>query len=149
MRRFPPPRVTMGRRLAGYAAALSLLVLALAAPKPSVSASCAGLTKKEYERRAEVVFKGRARSGPATEDGRLLSPASFRVLRYVKGSGRRRLYVETATRRSGRGYAVNPYGISPRAGERWKIFGHRAGRHTISPAVCGGSHVTRPAPRRD
>jgi len=70
----------------------------------------------------------------------LASPARFRVVRYLKGSGPRVVTVATAL--SGRGDAVtaDEDGIEPRAGQRWTIYTTSL-RMPYASSICGGSCV--------
>ncbi len=86
------------------------------------AASCAALSPKQQLATARLVFVGRARPGPTAHlDGRtvLISPARFRVERYIKGDGPTKLRVFTAVRANG---AVAEDGIEPQAGESWRIY---------------------------
>ena len=99
---------------------------------------------------ADVVFEGVAQDGP-TQHGYLLSPATFRVTRYLKGQGPALERVETAFRPPpGGGPAPALVGdITPRPGETWTIQGRRHGDGTIQAGPCWGSHRgPAPAPRR-
>jgi hypothetical protein len=49
----------------------------------------------------------------------LVSPAHFRVLLYLKGSGPRVVTVQTALTTRGNTVAAIEDGIEPRAGQRW------------------------------
>lgn len=111
----------------------------------SVSAgSCIGGTASAYLARARVAFIGTALPGPTIDAGSagavLASPARFRVVRYLKGSGPGVVTVATAL--SGRGDAVtaNEDGIEPRAGQRWKIYTTSL-RMPYVTSICGGSCV--------
>ena len=69
---------------------------------------------------ARLVFLGRMLPGASTELGRrqvLGSPATVRVLRYLKGSGPRRVKVTTAATITNRGVTVAEDGIEPQVGE--------------------------------
>jgi hypothetical protein len=70
----------------------------------------------------------------------LLSPARFRVVRYLKGRGPRRVRVQTALRKvDGDTYMWTSVGIDPRAGERWRIYGFRAKNGVVRTSSCAGS----------
>jgi hypothetical protein len=113
------------------------------------SASCVPATEDQLQKRAQVIFKGRALPGPTVEGrdgGELLSPARFRILRYIKGRGPDLVTVPTATERDGGGYATSSGGIQPRPDERWRILGTWSNRHkTVLTDVCSGSVRRRPA----
>ncbi|HEY1520898.1 MAG TPA: hypothetical protein VGF91_31025 [Solirubrobacteraceae bacterium] len=105
-------------------------------------ASCAGLSPKQQLAIARLVFVGRARPGPTAHlDGRnvLISPARFRVERYIKGDGPTKLRVFTAVRASG---AVAEDGIEPQAGESWQIY--ITSKHgPYDTNICLGSRQVR------
>jgi hypothetical protein len=90
---------------------------------------------------ARLVFLGRMLPGASTEIGGrqvLGSPATVRVLRYLKGSGPRRVKVTTAATITNKGVTVAEDGIEPQVGEIWKIYaGSR--RQPIDTSICGGS----------
>ena len=106
--------------------------------------SCAVASASVYLSGARTVFTGTALPGPVAPAGSagasLASPAHFRVIRYLKGSGPPVATVETAVVSHGNARVVNEDGIEPRAGQRWKIY-------TPSPhppyqtSLCGGSCV--------
>ncbi len=76
-------------------------------------------------------------SGPVTPDGALLSPARFKVTRWVKGDGPAEVEVPTAVKQDqeGRILKVFSVGIVPSPGERWLVM-LRDG----SP-ICTGSRL--------
>lgn len=90
---------------------------------------------------ARLVFLGQMLPGASTAlDGRqvLGSPATVRVLRYLKGSGARRVKVTTAATITNKGVTVAEDGIEPQVGEIWKIY--TGSRHQpIDTSICGGS----------
>lgn len=63
------------------------------------------------------------------------TPARFEVRRYEKGVGPAVVLVQTAVR----GLTVVSEGISPRAGERYRIFGTRTSAGVIQTGVCAGT----------
>lgn len=75
------------------------LGLWLGAPA-AANAACAATGILERERSAQVILVGEALPGDTDPGGYLLSPATFRVLRYEKGSGPAEVRVTTATRRT-------------------------------------------------
>ena len=79
------------QRLAALAAVALVLV---AWPSAAQASTCPEESQAQRLERAEVIFEGVAEDGP-TQDGRLFSPATFRVTRYLKGSGPERQRVTT------------------------------------------------------
>lgn len=75
---------------------VGVVAAALAAPA-SASALCAASSERQQFQRAEVVFVGIAMRGP-NANGRLLSPARFWVVRYLKGTGPKVVRVQTGSR---------------------------------------------------
>jgi hypothetical protein len=110
------------------------------------AASCAGLSAKQQLAIARLVFVGRARPGPTAHvDGRdvVISPARFRVLRYIKGHGPANVRVDTAVPSNG---VVAEDGIEPQTGESWRIYTNsKHGPYNTN--VCLGSRQLRPPPR--
>lgn len=90
---------------------------------------------------ARLVFVGRMLPGASTSLGRLHvlgSPATVRVVRYLKGSGSRTVRVRTAVTITDRGVTVAEDGIEPQVGEIWKIY--TGSRHQpFDTSICGGS----------
>jgi hypothetical protein len=106
--------------------------------------SCAAASPPAYLGRARTVFTGTALPGPTTDAGSagavLVSPAHFRVLSYLKGSGPRVVTVQTAITIRGNAVAAVEDGIEPRAGQRWRIY--TASLHMpYQTSACGGSCV--------
>lgn len=90
---------------------------------------------------ARTVFVGRMLPGPSTSlDGRgvLGSPATVRVLRYLKGSGPRTVKVTTAVTITTNGDTVAEDGIEPRVGEVWRIY-TTSHHQPFDTSICGGS----------
>ena len=110
---------------------------ALAAPA-SASARCVASSEREQFQRAEVIFVCIAMRGP-NASGRLLSPARFWVMRYLKGTGPKVVPVQTGFSRKGRVLTSISVGIDPRAGEPWKIFGTRSRSGVVRTSRCTGS----------
>jgi hypothetical protein len=106
------------------------------------AASCVGLTPKQQFALARLVFVGRARPGPTAHvDGRnvLISPARFRVLRYIKGHGPANLRVDTSVPANG---VVAEDGILPQPRELWRIYTNsRHGPYDTN--ICLGSRQVR------
>jgi LPXTG-motif cell wall-anchored protein len=116
------------------AAAVVGLVLA-----PSAYSSCVKMTPKEQSELAEVVFEGVALTGPAV-DGVLVTPAHFRITRYLKGDGPDVRLVATALRRSAHGSIGHlSVGILPGAGQHWRIFGANTRGGVLGTSICSGS----------
>lgn len=107
--------------------------------------SCAALSPKQQLAIARLVFVGRAGPGPTAHlDGRnvLISPARFRVERYIKGDGPTKLRVFTAVRANG---AVAEDRIEPQVGESWRIY--TASKHgPYDTNICLGSRQLRSHP---
>ena len=131
-----------------------MLALAVLAPRAS-ALSCPA---RAAGSRADVVFDGVALSGPQV-DGRLISPARFAVLRYLKGGGGRVAHVETALTDELDGTIVGLGGeLMPRPGEVWRIRGIVAGHRAllrrgdvVDGGLCRGSRrlARRPDLRPD
>lgn len=102
----------------GLVAAI-LVVVSVALPTMADATTCAGLLSFDE---AAVVLDGIAQPGPTAPDGTLASPATFEVLRYVKGTGPARVQVHTGTTVDGAMVAIIPGSIAPRAGETWRIL---------------------------
>lgn len=116
---------------------VGVVVAALAAPA-SASALCVASSERQSFERANVVFVGIAMRGPQA-NGRLLSPARFWVVRYLKGTGPKIVPVKTGLSRKGRVLTSSSVGIDPRAGEPWKIFGTRSRSGVVRTSRCSGS----------
>ena len=124
--------------------ALALLLAVPAAGAEAAGVSCSYSTEQQLRARAQVIFVGVALDGPATEDGFLVSPARFRVLRYLKSRGPRVVRVTTAVSRQSNGtYAYLSESVLARAGEPWRIYGRRNGRGVIIASPCSGSRIVR------
>jgi hypothetical protein len=109
------------------------------------AASCVGLSAQRQLAIARLLFVGRARPGPTAHvDGRnvLISPARFRVLRYIKGHGPANLRVYTAVPANG---VVSEDGIEPQAGESWRVY--TSSKHgPYNTNICLGSRQVRSHP---
>lgn len=124
---------TRAWRMATVVAAIGVLL----AVTPTAAHSICGGTSP-----ADVVFEGVAQPGPEV-DGKLLSPATFIVERYIKGDGPHRVKVTTGISDGGEGLtAWVSTGLYPRAGERWEI---RATRHAqddvLTTSTCHKSQL--------
>ena len=130
-----------GVLVAGCGGSTALSTSVAPARHAAVAASCVGLSPAQELAMARLVFLGRMLPGGSTELGGrqvLGSPATVRVLLYVKGSGPRRVNVTTAATITNRGVTVAEDGIEPQVGEIWKIYaGSR--RQPIDTSICGGS----------
>lgn len=105
---------------AGAMILVVLVVLLVTLGASPAHALCAGLLG---EAGAVAVFEGRALDGEALPDGMLVSPATFEVIRYVKGAGPAHVRVTTAAAFwDGQQAAVTSTGIGPQAGEVWRIY---------------------------
>ncbi|MGZ4226176.1 MAG: hypothetical protein ACXVTC_08005 [Solirubrobacteraceae bacterium] len=100
-----------------------------------------GLSPAQELAMARLVFVGRMLPGPSTAVGRrqvLGSPATVRVLHYLKGSGPRTVKVTTAVTIRNKGVTAAEDGIEPQLGEIWKIYS--GSRHQpFDTSICGGS----------
>jgi LPXTG-motif cell wall-anchored protein len=100
------------------------------------------MTPEEQSRAAAVVFEGFALPGPAVH-GVLVTPARFRITRYLKGDGPGVRLVATGIRRSARGSVGHlSTGILPAQGEHWRIFGGPILGDIVGTSVCAGSGPT-------
>lgn len=99
---------------------------------------------------AGVIVDAIALPGRVDPQGVLLSPARFTVLRYVKGRGPRTIAVQTTVAATPTGaYAYSEDGIAPRPEERWRLYGRRTRKGTLTTSTCSGSRrLTVSAPPR-
>lgn len=115
----------------------------------AVAASCAAASPTQQFATARLVFVGRMLPGPSTSLDRprvLGSPATVRVMRYLKGSGPRTVKVTTAVTITNSGVTVAEDGIEPQVGEIWKIY--TDSRHQpFDTSICGGSTMIKSAVR--
>lgn len=112
----------------------ALFVVSVVLPTMADATTCAGLLSFDD---AAVVLDGIAQPGPTAPDGTLASPATFEVLRYVKGTGPARVQAHTGTTVDGAMVAVIPGSIAPRAGETWRILAtDEADLSEPIPTVC-------------
>ena len=113
-----------------------------AAPTAQVfGASCAGLRPAQQLAGATVVLIGTMLPGATVSGGNqsvLASPARVRVIRYLKGRGPRMVRVETADTRVHGGIRTAEDGITPGAGQRWKIYSSSK-RSPYQTSICAGS----------
>src|SRR5205085_943513 len=101
----------------------SLAVSAMLIAAPAASALCPPRTQHQYAAAAKVVVKGKFLNGSTGSNGRLISPAPFRVKTYIKGNGDKRITVETAPVDIVEGPIGIDLRISPKPGERWRLPG--------------------------
>lgn len=132
----------MFRRATTVAVAISLLSFSAAT---AAFALCAPASEAEHFARATIVFEGTAQPGEA-QHRTLLSPATFRVERYLKGEDPASIQVTTAVWDAGDGvYMSVSDGIAPLAGERWRIFASEETDGVWSSSACQGSRRVEPA----
>lgn len=108
----------------------------------SSAASCAGGTGAQERAHARLIFDAIALSGrSAPQSGTLLSPARFRVSRYLKGHGPTVVMVQTAVTAGARDgeYTEAEDGLRPHVGQRWRIYGQRTRSGVITTTICAGS----------
>lgn len=127
----------MRRSRHAVAVALALASCILFAAPPA-SAACAPTTEEQSLAAAEVVFEGIVLEGP-------LTPATFEVVTYLKGSGLSIVKVATGM---GSGWVMSE-GIVPLPGEHWRIYGRWGSEGTIGTSVCENSHRIAHAGARD
>lgn len=97
------------------------VALVLALPTTALATTCSSILSPGG---AAVVIEGVAQPGPSAPDGLLASPATFEVLRYVKGTGPSTVEVHTGITVYDDGLMVGMItgSIMPRAGETWRIL---------------------------
>ncbi len=99
-----------------------------------------------------MIFDAVALPGRSVPRSRiLLSPARFRVLRYLKGHGPRIVKVQTAVTAGAHAGEYSYVGddLQPRAGQRWLIYGQRTRGKALTANLCTGSHQTGSLQVRD
>lgn len=134
-------RRTGGTLAAAAIAGVILIAVGGVAYPAAAWAACATLPPRELAANASVILVAQALDGPAAA-GRLLTPARFRVLRYIKGTGPPVVQVETElARRTGSGGATSAASeeISPRPGDVWKIYAQRSPNGILTTSICAGS----------
>jgi hypothetical protein len=117
------------------------------ARQTGLAASCAVASPAQQFAAARLVFVGRMLPGPSASLDRphvLGSPATVRVVRYLKGSSPRTVKVTTAVTITNRGVTVGEEGIEPQVGEIWKIYTDSR-RQPFDTSICGGSKMIRSA----
>lgn len=137
------------RVLAIMAAALLMLTAAAGCSGPgSASGSSGGAcgdpsspTAASHLESATVAFIGIALPGSAVTEGSgrtLVSPARFRVLKWLKGSGSAVVTVKTGVTRNSNGFATGEDGIMPVAGQKWTIYA-TSQQMPYETSICFGS----------
>ena len=117
------------------AAALAAVVIAPAGSAPATT--CPANPPK-----APIAFEAKALKGRATPGGYLVSPASFKVLKRVRGNAPkvgRVVKVRTAytVGKDGVvGLAVG--GVEPKAGQRWRLATGAPAKGAYTPDTCSG-----------
>jgi hypothetical protein len=108
---------------------------------PAAFAVCAAASEESHFNEATVVFEGVAQPGATVNGTSLVSPATFVVERYLKGDGPSQAQVTTGTSDEGDGmFMTVSVGISPAAGERWRIFATVASDDGVwNTSSCAGS----------
>ncbi len=131
-----------GRRILLGALLSAVLPITLAA---DAAASCAASSEQEYVQRAEVIFEGEViGEGSPYDDGHASSlgeaqTARIRVTVYEKGSGAEEVDVLTGERRDGEMASFVSTGITPSAGETWRIYGRFVADGVVETSACDGS----------
>lgn len=124
-------------RRAAFVVAATGLLSALGVP--AAVAACAEASEAEHFADADIVFEGIAQPGESHR-GDLVSPATFEVERYLKGSGPPRLRVTTGISDGGNGmYSSVSTGITPSAGDRYRIFATGRTDEVLTTNQCMGS----------
>ena len=101
--------------------------------------SCAGLPPAAQFAAARAVFEGRFTPGSsAAINGRqvLASPAWLKVSRYLKGHGPDLVQVQTALASVGGVDRFAEDGITPSAGQRWKIYSSSSAQPVRHLGLC-------------
>jgi hypothetical protein len=125
-----------------------VMIAFLVVPAHSAFAFCEQPSATAAAAAATTIFVGKALPGPTAQtEPTLLSPATFAVDHYVKGSGARTLKVETAISSSGGVVTTKEDLIEPRAGQWWMIYSHQTIDGVVQTSFCDGSHLVA-APTR-
>lgn len=110
----------------------------------SSSASCVASNSSQQFAAAKAVFDGVILPGPVapSASGALLSPARVRVERYLKGHGPAVVSVQTGMSAKGQVTSEAEDGISPGAGQRWRIYATGT-QQPYPTSICAGSRLLR------
>jgi hypothetical protein len=119
--------------------AVTLALSAALVGAPAASAACPPQTREQYDRAAKVVVKGKFLNGSTGSNGRLISPAPFRVTKYIKGDGHKEITVDTAPVDVVEGPTSIELRISPKPGERWRLPGRFAKSGVFKSTTCDGA----------
>lgn len=114
--------------------ALTAVAISLAAPT-GANAACARVPLSDMVEFARVVATVDFLEGPADASGTLRTPAFARVKRFDKGFGPPNVGISTSLGT----LAFGSEGISPKAGERWRIYGTLSGLSSLGTSTCAGS----------
>jgi hypothetical protein len=122
-------------------AAAAVMSSCLLAPATPAWAACAAMSQAQQLESADIVFEGRALPGSQAPDRTLLSPARFKVTDLLKGEAPDVVEVTTGTSAQGDGLVMTmSEGITPRAGEAWRIYAmHAESDAPLDTSVCSGS----------
>ena len=127
-------------------ALLSSALLAAAVPA-AAQASCAATPLSDVVQRTPVIVTAQAQPGPTSlgVGGPLISPATFKVRIWDKGSGAGSLKVITGSLGGGQN---NSEGIFPLPGQVWRLYGSLDAAGVLNTSLCSGSLaiVSHPAP---
>jgi hypothetical protein len=122
---------------------VTLLALAAALCSPAAAhAACAATPLAAQAASTPVIVMATALPGATGRGGvGLLSPATFRVTRYEKGSGPGTIRVGTALSKLADGtVGIGSEGINPLPGQRWLLWGSFDANGIFATSVCAGSH---------
>lgn len=118
------------------AASVAAEAASFAEPANASSAACLRQSPAQHRAQAKLIFDGIALDG-VTSTGL----QRFRVIHYRKGTGPTIMRVTTGWRRTVDGsLTVMSEGITPRKGERWRIFVTRMVKGVADTSLCSGSH---------
>lgn len=121
--------------------------LLIAAVPAAAHASCAATPLADVLQQTPVVVTAQAQPGATSlgVGGPLISPATFKVRSWDKGSGAGSLKVTTGSLGGGQN---NSEGIFPLPGQVWRLYGSLDASGTLATSICSGSLaiVSHPAP---
>lgn len=136
----------MTRRL-GRLAAATVVVVLLPAPVAHALSCVPPPYPGAHLDRAGAVVTAVALPGPSLPDGTLLSPASWRVERYEKGSGPDVIQTPTSiTLLPGGTLQIVGPDLMPAAGQRWWLAGDLDGAYLRASICLGAQPVTGERP---